>query len=406
MAAILLRLLAFLLLITIGIRVEWALFIIALEMLLALALEMVARDQQKSHNPVEMPSPYAIPAEAAEIHSRQLMIDLHADPLLWQRDLLVHNTFGHIDLPRLEEGNVGLQVFGLVTKSPRGLNMVSNRAESTDDITLLSIIQAQPPRTWFSLTERAVYQCRKLHKFAEKSGGRLVVVKTTSDLETLAQKRAAGMKVTGGLLSMEGAHALEGKITNLDRLYDEGLRMVGLVHFFDNEAGGSAHGISKAGLTDFGRDVVRCAVERGMVLDLAHASPQIIDDVLEMTDVPVVVSHTGVKGTFDSPRNVSDAHIKAIAARGGVIGLTMFAEAVGETTLAATVRAIRYVVELAGIEAAAIGGDLDGSVRTPVDVSGMPLLTAELLSAGFSEDEIGRILGLNAYRVLHSLLPR
>lgn len=406
MAAILLRLLAFLLLITIGIRVEWALFIIALEMLLALALEMVARDQQKSHNPVEMSSPYAIPAEAAEIHNRLLMIDLHADPLLWQRDLLVHNTFGHIDLPRLEEGNVGLQVFGLVTKSPRGLNMVSNRAESTDDITLLSIIQAQPPRTWFSLTERAVYQCRKLHKFAEKSGGRLVVVKTTSDLETLAQKRAAGMKVTGGLLSMEGAHALEGKITNLDRLYDEGLRMVGLVHFFDNEAGGSAHGISKAGLTDFGRDVVRCAVERGMVLDLAHASPQIIDDVLEMTDVPVVVSHTGVKGTFDSPRNVSDAHIKAIAARGGVIGLTMFAEAVGETTLAATVRAIRYVVELAGIEAAAIGGDLDGSVRTPVDVSGMPLLTAELLSAGFSEDEIGRILGLNAYRVLHSLLPR
>lgn len=406
MAAILLRLLAFLLLITIGIRVEWALFIIALEMLLALALEMVARDQQKSHNPVEMPSPYAIPAEAAEIHSRQLMIDLHADPLLWQRDLLVRNSFGHIDLPRLEEGNVGLQVFGLVTKSPRGLNMVSNRAESTDDITLLSIIQAQPPRTWFSLTERAIYQCRKLHKFAEKSGGRLVVVKTAGDLETLAQKRAAGMKVTGGLLSMEGAHALEGKITNLDRLYDEGLRMVGLVHFFDNEAGGSAHGISKAGLTDFGRDVVRRAVERGMVLDLAHASPQIIDDVLEMTDVPVVVSHTGVKGTFDSPRNVSDEHIKAIAARGGVIGLTMFAEAVGETTLAATVRAIRYVVELAGIEAAAIGGDLDGSVRTPVDVSGMPLLTAELLSAGYSEYEIGRILGLNAYRVLHSLLPR
>ena len=98
------------------------------------------------------------------------------------------------------------------------------------------------------------------------------------------------------LLAIEGAHALDGDLDNIDRLVEAGYRMMSPSHFFDTPFGGSAHGIAKGGLTDLGREMIRRMEARSMLLDLSHASPATIDDALAVATRPVVVSHTGVRG--------------------------------------------------------------------------------------------------------------
>ena len=140
-----------------------------------------------------------------------------------------------------------------------------------------------------------------------------------------------------GLLATEGLQPIEGKLENIDVLYDAGFRIAGLTHFFDNEVGGSAHGLNKGGLTPLGRQVIARLEEKAMLVDLAHASLPLIDDVLAMATRPVLVSHTGVEGTCPGTRNLSDKHIQAIAAKGGVIGIGYWSTAVCDTSVAAIV---------------------------------------------------------------------
>ena len=153
----------------------------------------------------------------------------------------------------------------------------------------------------------------------------------------------------GALLGLEGVHA-EGSLSNLDKLYEAGFRQIGLAHLFDNEAAGSGQGVNKGGLTPFGRSLVKRIQEKHRVIDLAHASAQAIDDVLAITTAPGVVSHTGVKGDCNSPRNLSDAEVKGIAATGGVIGIALFEPAVCGARFEDTARAMRYLADLVGVE--------------------------------------------------------
>ena len=143
-----------------------------------------------------------------------------------------------------------------------------------------------------------------------------------------------------------------------------------------------------------------------MLIDLAHASRALIDDVLAVSTRPLLVSHTGVEGTCPGPRNLSDQHLKAIAAGGGVIGIGYWDGAVCDTSVAAIVRAIRYSTELIGIQHVALGSDFDGAVHTPFDTTGLAQLTQGLLEAGFSADEITAIMGGNVRRLLLESLPR
>ena len=370
-----------------------------------IALQIVPPMVEKSMNKVITPSPYEVSPEVKKFHQTLSVVDLHADPLLWKRDLLKRSDYGHVDVPRLIEGNVAFQVFGVVTKSPKGQNFQKNAADAPDNITLLSVLQLWPFRTWRSLFARAMYQARKLDNLARRSNGKLVFIRYKKDLENYLESRKVDSQKTAGFPMLEGCHALEGKLENLDHLYHAGFRVIGLNHFFDNEVGGSAHGLEKKGLTPFGFEVVKRVFELNMILDLAHTSPAVVDEVLKIADRPVIASHTGVCGTCDNERNLSDEHVKGIARTGGVMGIAMFDTAVGETTIKAVVSAIRYVVDLVGVDYVAVGGDMDGSVLTPVDVSGLPLLTAALLDEGFSEEEIAKIMGLNALRVIHQLLP-
>ncbi len=177
-------------------------------------------------------------------------------------------------------------------------------------------------------------------------------------------------------------------------------------HFFDNEWGGSAHGTRKGGLTEEGRELIRRMEARGMIVDLAHASHATIDDVLAMTTRPVVVSHTGVRGTCDNTRNLGDEQLKRIAATGGVIGIGFWETATCGTDAAAIARAIRHAANVVGARHVALGSDFDGTVTTPFDATGVVTVTDALLASGFNEDEIALIMGGNVLRVLSETLPR
>lgn len=358
---------------------------------------------ESSLNPVINRPPYQIPENARQLHENLLIADLHADSLLWNRDLTEDSPIAQVDLPKLLRGNVALQAFTVVTKTPRGLNIERNTDE-TDNIFWLALAQRQPWGNLWSLSKRATWQAQKLHEYADRSGGKLVVIETRRDLQNFLERRKTE-KIVGGWLGIEGAHALEGRPENVDVLFDAGFRMMSPTHFFDNEMGGSAHGVEKYGLTEKGREMVRRMEAKGMLVDLAHASAKTIDDVLKMTAKPVVVSHTGVKGTCDNNRNLSDEQLRAIAKTGGIIGIGYWDTAVCGEDAAAIARAIRYAADLIGAQHVALGSDFDGSVKVPFDVSGTGLITEALLKEKFTEDEIAEIMGGNVVRILSENLP-
>ena len=355
-------------------------------------------------NGVPQPPPYTASQAASELHGAIQIADLHADPLLWGRDLLKRGTRGHVDIPRLEEGNVALQVFSVVTKSPQNLNIERNDDRS-DDITLLAIGQRWPLRTWLSLKERALYQAERLSRMAAASENRFVLIKTKRDLTRFLQRRKAEPGIVAGLLAIEGAHVLEGDPANVDALFHAGYRMMSAAHFFDTEMGGSAHGVDKGGLTDDGREMIRRMEAKNMIVDLSHGSAAQVADVLAMATRPTVVSHTGVKGTCDNTRNLSDEQLRAIAANGGLVGLGFWETAVCGADAAAIARAQRYTADLIGIDHLALGSDFDGAVETPFDASGLVKVTEAMLAAGFTNDEIGKAMGGNQIRFLLENLP-
>lgn len=355
-------------------------------------------------NSVESPAPYPASEPAKQLHGSLFIADLHDDALLWERDLLKRYDFGHSDLPRLLEGRVGLQVFSTVTKTPRGLNYERNSAE-TDNITLLAMAQRWPRATWSSLLQRALYQAHKLDQASANSGGRLVLIKSRSDLASFISAWQQDPQRVAALLATEGLQPLEGKLENVERLYDAGFRIAGLTHFFDNEVGGSAHGLAKGGLTPLGRQVIKRLEEKAMLIDLAHASRPLIDDVLAMASRPVLVSHTGVEGTCPGTRNLSDQHLQGIAATGGVIGIGYWETAVCATSVAAIVQAIRYTADKVGVQHVALGSDFNGTIHAPFDVTGLAQLTEGLLKAGFSHAQIAAIMGGNVQRLLLASLP-
>jgi microsomal dipeptidase-like Zn-dependent dipeptidase len=188
-------------------------------------------------------------------------------------------------------------------------------------------------------------------------------------------------------------------------MFDAGFRMMSMTHFFDTFAGGSASGETKTGLTRAGLAILRRMEARGMMVDLAHASPTLVDDILAAATRPVVVSHTGVTATCDNNRNLTDAQLRRIAANGGVVGIGYFEAAVCETSAASIARAIRHTADVAGIEHVALGSDFDGATVTPFDASGLVQITEALLAEGYSEQEVRLIMGGNVVSLLLRLLP-
>ena len=344
-----------------------------------------------------------VSARAQALHRTLTIADLHGDTLLWDRNLLTRGSRGHIDLPRLNQGNVALQVFSSVSQTPKGQNYDSNA--DTDILWALVMAQRQPSSSWFSPLGRTLYHGVKLDRAVAASNGALVAIRTRADLARLIAARRAGRSTTGALFSVEGLQNLEGDFANLDRLYGAGVRMAGLTHFFDNPVAGSMHGLAKGGLTPLGRRVVREMERRGMVVDIAHCSHACVAEVLAMATRPVISSHGGVQATCDENRNLSDAEIRGVARTGGVIGIGVWDAAVCGTEPADTARAMAHVRDLVGIDHVALGTDFDGAVTAGYDVSRIALITSALIDAGFSDEDIAKAMGGNVMRVLGQVLP-
>ncbi|GGY53669.1 dipeptidase [Parvularcula lutaonensis] len=379
-----------------------------------------------SMNPVVPHAPYEISEEARALHATIPVADLHADSLLWNRDLLKRNDYGHVDIPRLREGGVFLQMFTAVTKTPKGQNYDENDG-STDNIRTLAMAQRWPRRTWDSRTERAIYQAEKLAGFAEDSQvGRdglapLEIVRTSADLDELLRIWTGGIELEvlsadGGttpvslrgvaaILGTEGSHALDGDLANIDRLFDAGYRVMGLHHFFDNKLGGSLHGTSGEGLTEFGRAAVSRMREKDIIIDVAHSSEQVVREVLAMGAGPLIVSHTGFDGHCPSPRNISDETMEMIAEDGGLIGVGFWEDVTCDASPAGIADAIMWGANRFGVDHIALGSDFDGTVTTELDASELAAITQALMDAGMEDDDIRKVMGGNAVRFFLENLP-
>ncbi len=246
------------------------------------------------------------------------------------------------------------------------------------------------------------------------------------DYTAIEQARSEGK--IGVLITMEGVEPLGTDLHLLRAFYELGVRSVGLTHARRNAAGdGGAFapsGSSPAGLSSFGKAVVRECQRLGILLDLAHLNAAGVDDVLALTDGPLIISHSNPRYFHDIERNSSDAQIKAVAARGGVIGINAVLLTADRTkaTLDHFVDHVAYVADLAGIDAVGIGFDFIEFIFrhwTPeqqaalsasmIEAHHVPDLTnhsharnvtRQLITRGFRDDEIEKVLYGNWLRVL------
>jgi membrane dipeptidase len=201
--------------------------------------------------------------------------------------------------------------------------------------------------------------------------------------------------------ALEGADALEGDIENLYRMHENGLRLIQLIHFRNNELGHmQTWPYSPGGLTEFGREVVRESNRLGLVIDMAHANHETMMDILELTEHPVVFSHGGVREYTDHDRAVTDDEIRAIAANGGVIGIWPHGRHISD--VAEMVDYIEHVITVGGIDHVGIGSDLRGISRYVVgfdEDAKFHAIATELLNREYSAEDVGKVMGGNFFRV-------
>lgn len=368
------------------------------------ALDALALRVEAAMNPL-LPGPSTPPSDRARaLHATLRVADLHADSLLFGRDLTKRSDVGHVDIPRMIEGRVALQVFSMAVKTPSGLNIERN-ADTSDEVIKIALAKRWPIATWTRLMPRVEHLAANARGFAARSGGTFRIIETREDLFGYLADRMADPGITAGMLSIEGAHALDGDPANVEVVADWGIRMISPAHFFDTAFGGSAHGMDQGGLTPKGRDMIRRMEARGVVLDVAHSSARTIDDALAVSTRPIVASHTGVRGVLDNARNLSDAHLDGIAASGGVVGIGFWPTAAGGNDAAAIARSIAYAVERVGVEHVGLGSDWDGAVPVPFDAANAVVLTDALLDVGLDEADIRAVMGENVLRVLAAALP-
>nr|CAG4719562.1 unnamed protein product [Naegleria fowleri] len=353
-------------------------------------------------------------ANAKTIHENiPFIADLHADTLMWKyRGGFLTTEKGHVSLPKMQRGNQALQVLAAVNFIPHTLNMKTN-VNSTDILPFLIASQLYEYSAWFSPFGRARAYSKLLHQYESESKGIFTIIKNKKNLEEFITKRSHNKKHASGLFSIEGATVLENNLDNIQKLYDMGVRMFGLNHFGDNQVSGSLHGLTKYGLSDFGRQVVKKLSDLKVIIDLAHASEKAMNDVLEMLErgeisTSIIISHTGVKGVCNTTRNLSDEFAKRIAKHGGVIGIAFFKYTTCGLGFESVAKSIKYLKNLLGghsVDNIALGSDWDGTIKAFGASDHLVYLTDALISEGFTEKEISQIMGGNVLRMLRRSLP-
>ena len=359
-------------------------------------------------------------ARAAEVHAGALLIDGHND-LPWRLrsegdvafgaiDLARRLDSGHTDIPRLRLGGVDAQFWSVYIPS-----------EHPD-----------PAQT-------VLQQIDLVYRMAERYPDAFEIARTADDVTRIA----ASGKVAS-LIGIEGGVAIEGDLALLRTFARLGVRYMTLTHNSSLPWADAATGEAiSGGLSPFGERVVREMNRLGMLVDISHVSEGTMDDCLRVSEAPVIASHSSAFAIAPHPRNVPDAILRRLPENGGVIMVNFYpsfivpdasakiAEArdrfraehpgdddayraalrgwldehAGELRGNVSVVAdhVDHIAKVAGIDHVGIGGDYDGIGSVPVgleDVSTYPKLTEELLSRGYTEEEVGKVLGGNALRAL------
>ena len=378
---------------------------ISIIIILFLARAILPEQTDRALNQITEHRSFKISVDAHQLHETLLIGDWHAVSALWNRDLSIDNDHGHVDIPKIQKGNVALQMFTTVTKSPSGQNYDKNETNTRDNITTLAIVQGWPIKTWTSLYERAVFQSQKIHKLSEENPNDLMLIKSKLDLNSFLEKRKKNTTLIGGLIGTEGSHALDGDLENIKRLYDHGFRMMSLHHFFDNKLGGSLHGTTGDGLTPFGKDAVELMQDLEIIIDVSHSSENVVKDVLKLSSRPLVVSHTGFNGHCESPRNISDELMKSIANKGGLIAIGYWDGAICDNSPKSVASALMFGIDLVGEDHLSLGSDFDGSITPGFDTSELVAITDWLIKLGATESQIRKIMGKNMLLFIQTYLP-
>ncbi|MDR7537865.1 MAG: dipeptidase [Armatimonadota bacterium] len=312
-----------------------------------------------------------------EVHRSATVVDLHCDTLLevaaGKRRLDQRSSVGHVDLPRLREGGAGVQVFAVYIAPEEA---------------------AHGPA-------RARRLLEAFRRAMAAAPGQIAHATTVEDIERLRRGDAIA-----AVVAIENGDALGGALAQLDEFHREGVRLLGLTWNASNALGDGALGRRHGGLTDLGRAVLRRMEALGMVPDLAHLSEPSFWDALRATRGPVIVSHANAAAIWRHPRNLTDAQLRAIASRRGVVGVSFAPGFLGGATLAHVLDHIDHMVGVMGIDHVALGSDYDGIPDVPVgleDVSKLPNLTAGLLARGYRPEHVRKILGGNALRVFRQV---
>nr|WP_233601603.1 membrane dipeptidase [Corallococcus sp. AB038B] len=330
--------------------------------------------------------------DVKELHRQWCIADGHADSLMWNRDLCERSTEGHVDFPRLREAGVKLQCFTLVT---RGFPFIGG-------FPLFAAWRKWPREARGSEWTRALWQIEKLDSFCARSGDTVRVATTGAALEdNLAHGRLSAV------LGVEGGHAIEGQVERIAELHRRGVRFMGLTHLSNNDLGGSSFPMmGNRGLTPLGNQVMEEMARLGMSVDVAHASEQTLTDLFAHPTVRYFCSHTGVRAAGGGWRNLSDAALRTIAQRGGVVGIILAPVYLGGDTWDDVVRHVEHAVDVMGEEGVGVGSDYDGMVALPRgmrDVTDLPRLTEALLKR-HPESWVERVMGGNFRRYFRETL--
>lgn len=313
-----------------------------------------------------------------------LHVDMHAHPSRFHRANV--SRIGADEIARYRRGGIDVVVADISTDTPyRGGYVERDGTEIP-----AHPLRPQPGEPW-------AYTLDRFARIQETvASGDVVLARRPED--AVQAKRAGKLAL---IAALEGADGLEGSLDHLRELHRRGLGLIQLVHFRANELGHiQTWPYSPGGLTEFGREVVRESNRLHLVIDLAHANPETIRDTLALSTRPVIFSHTGAWALHQGDRDLGDEEIRAIAEKGGVIGIWPNGEQV--PTVKDMVAHISYVRDLVGIDHVGIGSDLRGMSSYSEgfgEEAHFEAIEAALRQAGYTEADVAKVMGGNFIRV-------
>lgn len=315
-------------------------------------------------------------------HPQFPLVDCHCDTIVEvagaKRSLGERSSFGHVDIPRLQEGGVAVQFFALYIGSE-----YKPFAPLQRTLEMLDVFYGELSRYHYNME----------------------LIKEYDDIERLLEQRKLG-----AVLTVEGGEGIQESLYLLRTLYRLGVRGITLTWNQRNAIADGAGEGPNGGLSNFGHEVVREMNRLGMLIDVSHINRAGFFDVVKCSTKPVIATHSNARALCNHPRNLDDEQLKLLADTGGVVGVTFVPDflVTGEqANIERVADHIDYIKGLIGVDYIGIGSDFDGVDEVPTgleDVTKLPNLIAVLAGRGYRDSELEKIFGGNVLRLLKDVL--